>query len=81
MKQKASYSEDQTAITQNTELSPEYRLVAESELLERIPVSRRTIGFWKKDGKIPYIKIGKRCLYSWADVMNAMNRLGRNTTN
>lgn len=49
----------------------------ERSVLTRIPVSRRTWGNWKARGLIPYIKIGRRCLYDWENVANALRRMQR----
>jgi len=42
--------------------------IDEKQLLVRLPVSRRTLGNWKAKGMLPFIKIGRRCLYDWASV-------------
>jgi hypothetical protein len=49
-------------------------LIDEKTLLARLPVSRRTLGNWKANGVLPYIKIGRRCLYDWASVHGALLR-------
>jgi hypothetical protein len=46
----------------------------EKELLTKLPISRRTLGTWKATGILPYIKIGRRCLYDWASVQGALLR-------
>ena len=51
--------------------------IDEKKLLARLPVSRRTLGNWKAKGILPYIKIGRRCLYEWASVQAALLRLQR----
>ena len=51
--------------------------IDEHELLLRLPVSRRTIANWRRAGKIPSIKIGRRVLYSWDNVADALRRLER----
>src|SRR5271155_2274357 len=43
--------------------SGEAGFIDEKGLLARLPVSRRTLGNWKATGILPYIKIGRRCLY------------------
>jgi hypothetical protein len=40
----------------------------------RVPVSRRTWNTWKKEGIIPFIRIGRRCLYDWPSVAEALRR-------
>jgi hypothetical protein len=46
----------------------------EKQLLAKLPISRRTLGNWKTAGLIPYIKIGRRCLYDWTSVHGALLR-------
>ena len=36
-----------------------------------------TLGNWKAKGLLPYIKIGRRCLYDWASVQGALLRRQR----
>lgn len=55
-------------------------LIDEKQVLQNVPVSRKTWGKWKADGLIPYIKIGRRCLYDWPTVHAALLRMQRNTT-
>jgi hypothetical protein len=49
----------------------------EKQLLAKLPISRRTLGNWKATGILPYIKIGRRCLYDWASVQGALLRRQR----
>jgi hypothetical protein len=51
--------------------------IDERELLRRLPVARRTIHNWRRAGKIPSIKIGRRVLYCWENVSAALRRLER----
>ena len=51
--------------------------IDEKGLLARLPVSRRTLGNWKAEGVLPYIKIGRRCLYDWPSVQSALLRRQR----
>ncbi len=44
----------------------------EAEVLERIPVSRSTLSTWKEGGVIPFIRVGRRCLYDWPSVKSAL---------
>jgi hypothetical protein len=50
----------------------------EKQILARIPISRRTLGNWKAKG-FPYIKIGRRCLYSWSNCQQFLLRQQRGT--
>jgi hypothetical protein len=52
----------------------------EKQILARVPVSRRTWGNWKAKGLVPVIKIGRRCLYSWQNVSEALQRMERGGT-
>jgi len=49
----------------------------EKGLLQRLPVSRRTLFNWRESGKIPSVKIGRRCLYHFPSVEAALLRLQR----
>lgn len=49
----------------------------EKALLKRLPVSRRTLWNWRHQGKIPSIAIGRRVLYCWDSVADALRRLER----
>jgi excisionase family DNA binding protein len=51
--------------------------IDEKQLLARLPVSRRTIHNWRRAGKIPSIKIGRRILFCWENVADALRRLER----
>ncbi len=51
--------------------------IDEKQLLTKLPISRRTLGNWKAKGFLPYIKIGRRCLYDWASVQGALLRRQR----
>jgi hypothetical protein len=55
----------------------EINFIDEKQLLARLPVSRGTLGNWKAKGLIPYIKIGRRCLYDWLSVQSALLRRQR----
>jgi hypothetical protein len=55
-------------------MSEDQGFIGEKQLLARLPISRRTLGSWKATGVLPYIKIGRRCLYDWASVQGALLR-------
>jgi hypothetical protein len=57
--------------------SGEPAFMDEKQLLAKLPISRRTLGNWKATGVLPYIKIGRRCLYDWASVHGALLRRQR----
>ena len=51
-------------------------------LLERLPISRGTLRNWMANGSIPYIKSGgRRILFDWPSVRDAMLRRQRGGTN
>ena len=58
-------------------LPGETGFIDEKTLLARLPVSRRTLGNWKAKGILPFIKIGRRCLYDWPSVQGALLRRQR----
>jgi hypothetical protein len=51
--------------------------IDERTALTRVPVSRRTWGNWKVKGIIPFVRIGRRCLYHWPSVEQALLRQQR----
>ena len=62
---------------QNQTPAGEAGFIDEKQLLARLPISRRTLGNWKVKGILPFIKIGRRCLYDWASVQGALLRRQR----
>jgi Helix-turn-helix domain len=62
------------AVTDTTKLAA---FIDEPELRRRLPVSRRTIHNWRRAGKIPSIVIGRRVLFCWENVADALRRLER----
>lgn len=48
-----------------------------NQILERIPVSRRTLGNHIRAGKIPVIKLGHRTLFDWPCVRDSLIRQQR----
>jgi Helix-turn-helix domain len=51
--------------------------LSEKEMLQRLPISRRTLFNWRTSGKIPAVKIGRRCLYHFPSIEAALLRLQR----
>ena len=50
----------------------------EKQLLsDKLPISRRTLFNWERQGKIPVIKINRRKLYHWASIEAALLRQQR----
>jgi predicted site-specific integrase-resolvase len=49
--------------------------ISENELLDRLPISRRTLFKWRAAGKIPCVKLaGRRILFHWPSVEAALLR-------
>jgi hypothetical protein len=65
------------AMEKSSGIDTGFGFIDEKRLLARLPISRRTLGNWKARGIIPYIKIGRRCLYDWASVHGALLRRQR----
>jgi hypothetical protein len=61
----------------NQTASVETGFIDEKQLLARLPISRGTLGNWKAKGLLPYIKIGRRCLYDWTSMQSALLRRQR----
>lgn len=58
--------------------SPEpARLLTVPELLARLRISRRTLHDHIRKGRIPAIRLGKRILFSWPIVLEALLRQQR----
>ena len=49
----------------------------EKEMLKILPISRRTLFNWRTSGKIPSVKIGRRCLYHLPSIEAALLRQQR----
>ena len=48
-------------------------LLTKSELAPRLRRSVRTIDSWMRQGKLPYLKLGKTVLFRWPDVLEKLN--------
>jgi len=59
------------------QIPPFGAFIDEAECLRRVPVSRRTMFEWRRAGKIPTVKIGRRCLFHWPSVTAALLRMQR----
>jgi excisionase family DNA binding protein len=47
-------------------------------ILQRLPISRRTLATWLTSGKIPFVNVtGRRVLFHWKSVEEALLRLQR----
>lgn len=48
--------------------------ISEPQVLARVSVCRRTWYNWRKNGFVPYVKLGRRILYHWPSVEAAILR-------
>jgi hypothetical protein len=65
--------------SQPTTSPSEAGFIDEMELLNRLPVSRRTLFAWRESGKIPSVRLpgSRRILYHWASVEASLLRQQR----
>jgi len=58
----------------------ETAFIDEKELLNRLPVCRRTLTSWRKRGRIPFVKLpgSRRVLYHWQSIEAALLRMQQN---
>ena len=49
-------------------------LITKKELAARLHKSPRCIELWMKRRYLPYIKVGRSVLFSWPDVLKALER-------
>tara|TARA_R110000744_G_scaffold29073_1_gene69719 strand:- start:17 stop:226 length:210 start_codon:yes stop_codon:yes gene_type:complete len=48
--------------------------ITERELSQKIGVSKVSLHSWRRDGRIPYYKLGPRCIrYKLSEVMKRIN--------
>ena len=50
----------------------EYNLITENELAERIDISKVTLHKFRKEGKIPFSKVGRTIRYNYSEVLVAL---------
>jgi len=48
--------------------------ISESELCEKVGLSKPTLWKLRKNNKIPFLKVGSRILYNLTDVLAALNK-------
>jgi hypothetical protein len=48
-------------------------LLLKRELAAKIRRSVRTVDSWMRQGKLPYLKIGKTVLFRWPDVLEKLS--------
>lgn len=60
---------------QSTATAEPAGFLEETELLQRVPVCRKTLFNLRRSGKIPSLKLGSRNLYHWPTVEAALLRM------
>ena len=59
-----------------TQLELEYNLITENELSERIDISKVTLHKFRREGKIPYCKVGRTIRYNYKEVVESLKHRG-----
>lgn len=56
--------------------APEFdrELITKKELAQRLRKSPRCIEIWMRQGRLPFVRIGRSILFHWPDVLKAMER-------
>ena len=49
-------------------------ILSENQLCERLNISRTTISRYRKENKIPYLKVGNNIRYEYNKVLNSIGR-------
>ena len=52
----------------------DYKLITENELSKRLNISKVTLGKYRKEGTIPFIKIGRTIRYNYPKVIKDRNK-------
>ena len=55
-----------------TEPNLEYNIITEKELSKRIGISKVTLHKYRKQGKIPFSKVGRTIRYDYKEVMETI---------
>ena len=55
-----------------TEPNVEYNIITEKELSKRIGISKVTLHKYRKEGKIPFSKVGRTIRYDYKEVMETL---------
>tara|TARA_R110002020_G_scaffold419317_1_gene628565 strand:+ start:1892 stop:2149 length:258 start_codon:yes stop_codon:yes gene_type:complete len=55
-----------------TEPNLEYNIITEKELSKRIGISKVTLHKYRKEGKIPFSKVGRIIRYDYKEVIDAL---------
>jgi excisionase family DNA binding protein len=66
------YQVDSTFKQYKEMLVPEDKMMTIQETAEFLDVSKVTLHNWKKNGKLPYLRLGKRVFFSQKEIVEAM---------
>ena len=55
-----------------TQPNLEYNIITEKELSERLDISKVTLHKFRKDGEIPFFKVGRTIRYNYKEVMETL---------
>ena len=55
-----------------TQPNLEYNIITEKELSKRIGISKVTLHKYRKEGKIPFSKVGRTIRYDYKEVMETL---------
>ena len=64
--------EDAVFNATSNKLDIEYNLITENELSKRIDISKVTLHKFRKEGKIPYCKVGRTIRYNYIEVIKSL---------
>ena len=64
--------EDAVYTSTCTQPNLEYNIITEKELSKRIGISKVTLHKYRKEGKIPFSKVGRTIRYDYKEVMETI---------
>ena len=64
--------EDAVFNAASTQSNLEYHLITEKELSERVDISKVTLHKFRREGKIPYCKVGRTIRYNYKEVVESL---------
>ena len=68
MTQNASITTPDLSITASAD-----EILEKFEAANRLKISTRTLDQWMREGRVPFLKIGKTVRFRWADVLAHLN--------
>ena len=72
-KQVENLVNEKLSIHLNNEIEDD-EILSENQLCERLNLSRTTISRYRKENKIPYLKVGNNIRYEYNKVLKALER-------